>query len=130
MTEAQRFRAAYPLRAASGGGQASVERLGVAQGDDRPGNWDLLRGVYVVHHVLTPILRATSSATASGKRCPIFSRFVCRYARFEGFGEIFSGTRSTTSTPCRSRPSIFAGLLVSRRARRTPRSSSISAATR
>src|ERR671911_2178872 len=58
MTEAQGFRVAYPLRAAGGGGQASVERLGVAQGDTRPGDWALLRGVHVVHHVLTPILRA------------------------------------------------------------------------
>src|SRR5918995_1710629 len=62
MTEAQGFRVAYPLRAAGGGGQASVERLGVAQGDDRPGFWDILRGLYIVHHVLTPILRARRRA--------------------------------------------------------------------
>src|SRR3712207_2172472 len=58
MTEVQRFRGANQLRAAGGGGQASVEHLGVAQGDDRPGDWTLLRDVQVVHHVLTPIPRA------------------------------------------------------------------------
>ena len=56
--------------------------------------------VNIVHHFLyTDPSRATSSGMTIGKRCPIFSRFVRRYARFEGFGEIRSGMRPTTSTP-------------------------------
>ena len=42
---------------------------------------------------------ASSSVVVVGRRWPIFSLFVLRYPRFEGFGEILKGKRSTTSTP-------------------------------
>src|SRR3712207_8877850 len=60
-----------------------------SQGDERSESRSDFCTVHVVHHLLyADPSRATPRGMTIGKRCPIFSRFVRRYAMFEGFGEI------------------------------------------